>query len=170
MNEAPSKLNPALIGGGFIAVFSSLPFINMGNCCCCMWVLFGGALAAVLYGKSVPPEMDFSGGDGAILGLLAGIFGALFASLLSYLMIGVLDVNPAQEILDTVLATGEDIPEELTEYIEDFENTDTMSPVFAMIGLFFGLIVNAVFGTVGGIIGASFVKRKRPQDTGYTSY
>lgn len=167
MNEAPSKLTPALIGGALIAVFSTIPFLN---CCCCLWVIGGGAVAAILYGKSLPPENEFSGSDGAIPGLLAGIFGALFSALLSYVMVGIFNINSTQDMLDMLMATGEDIPEELTEYIDDFEDTDIMAPAFVMIQLFFSLITNAILATVGGIIGASFYKRKPAEQTGYSGY
>ena len=38
-----ARLQPALLGGIFIGVMSALPIINAGNCCCCLWVLAGGA-------------------------------------------------------------------------------------------------------------------------------
>jgi hypothetical protein len=40
------RLQPALWGGVFIGVLSALPLVNLGNCCCCLWVLVGGGLAA----------------------------------------------------------------------------------------------------------------------------
>ena len=42
------KMLPALLGGLFIGVLSSLPYIKGGNICCCLWVVSGGALAAWL--------------------------------------------------------------------------------------------------------------------------
>jgi hypothetical protein len=39
---------PALLGGLFIGVLSSLPYIKGGNVCCCLWVISGGMLAAWL--------------------------------------------------------------------------------------------------------------------------
>jgi hypothetical protein len=42
------RLQPALWGGLFIGVLSALPLVNLENCCCCLWVLCGGALAAYL--------------------------------------------------------------------------------------------------------------------------
>ncbi|HDQ45553.1 MAG TPA: hypothetical protein ENN17_08675 [bacterium] len=168
MTETPSKLNPALAGGAFIAVFSSLPFINMGNCCCCMWVLFGGALSSWLYGRSLPPDADFSGGDGAVPGLLAGVFGALFGSLLNYLLIGLFDFNPARYLVEGLADAGEDIPTGFRDLLAGFESPDTMSSALVITGLFFSLLINAIFATVGGILGASMLRKKRPapQDRG----
>jgi hypothetical protein len=168
MNETPSKLNPALAGGAFIGLLSSLPLLNMGNCCCCMWVLAGGVLAAYLYERKLPPEMEFSGGDGAIVGLIAGVFGALFGSLLNYIMIGVLDMNPARDFLEMLTEAGDNVPEEVSDYLSEFEDPSNMSSAFAVIGLIFSLIVNSIFATVGGIIGASILKKKRRPSPGGT--
>jgi hypothetical protein len=40
-----ARLQPALLGGVFIGVMSALPIVN---CCCCLWMLAGGALAVYL--------------------------------------------------------------------------------------------------------------------------
>ncbi len=70
---APAKTQPALLGGVAIGVLSALPVINIANCCCA-WILFGGALAAYLMQQNHPEPVD--AGDGAIVGLLAGVVGA----------------------------------------------------------------------------------------------
>ena len=54
-------------------MLSALPVINLANCCCA-WVLFGGALASYLMQQSHPDPIQ--AGDGAIVGLLAGVVGA----------------------------------------------------------------------------------------------
>ena len=51
MNE---RLQPAFWGGVFIGVLSALPLVSAGNCCCCLWVLCGGALAAYLRQQNTP--------------------------------------------------------------------------------------------------------------------
>ena len=81
MEENPSKLVPALIGGCVIGILSSLPYIN---CLCCMWILLGGVLGTYLYRRELPPEHEFSSGEGAVVGFLSGIFGALFFTFLIY--------------------------------------------------------------------------------------
>ncbi|MDO8680687.1 MAG: DUF5518 domain-containing protein, partial [Acidobacteriota bacterium] len=70
---APAKTQPALLGGLAIGVLSALPVISLANCCCA-WILFGGALAAYLMQQNHPEPVN--AGDGAIVGLLAGIVGA----------------------------------------------------------------------------------------------
>ena len=66
----PSKTQPALLGGLFIGVLSALPVVNLGNCCCCLWVVCGGALAAWLLQQNEPAPM--ATGDALLAGLLGG--------------------------------------------------------------------------------------------------
>ena len=70
-----SKLQAALLGGLLLGVLSALPIVKMGNACCCLWVLAGGAVAAYLlqHGQADP----ITSSDGAGVGFLAGVFGAV---------------------------------------------------------------------------------------------
>src|SRR5918995_4891205 len=76
-----SKLQPALLGGVAIGVLSALPVVNIGNFCCCAWVLLGGVLAAYLMQQNHPAPV--AAGDGALVGLMAGAIGAVVGSLLA---------------------------------------------------------------------------------------
>jgi hypothetical protein len=73
-----SKLKPAVLGGLIVGFLSAIPFLNY---CCCLWAIGGGLLAGMLYIKGSP--LRVTTGDGAIVGALAGLFGALI-----YLVIG----------------------------------------------------------------------------------
>ncbi len=161
MENTPSKLIPALIGGAAIAVLSTVPIINMGNCLCCMWVLFGGGLAAYLYGKDLSPDHEFSAGEGATTGLLAGIFGALFGAVLGYVFMAMGSFPPSQDFFEGFLEGQDEIPIEVEEMIREFQEEGFVNPMFAGIGLVFSLVVDAIFATVGGIIGASIIRKKR---------
>ena len=41
-------LRSAALGGIFIGVLSALPVVGAANCCCCLWIVSGGALATYL--------------------------------------------------------------------------------------------------------------------------
>lgn len=79
---APPKplefLQPALAGGMFLGMLSALPLINLGNCLCCMWVLAGGGIGAILLSRQRPSGLTF--GDGAFVGVLSGVFGSVVAT------------------------------------------------------------------------------------------
>src|SRR5215217_3548599 len=74
-----NKFKPALLGGLIVGLLSAIPIVNY---CCCIWAIGGGGLASYLYIKSSPTKIAI--GDGAMLGGLAGVIGALL-----YLIIGV---------------------------------------------------------------------------------
>lgn len=74
-----NKFKPALLGGLIVGLLSAIPILNY---CCCVWAIGGGGLASYLYIKSSPTKINT--GDGAMLGGLAGIIGAVL-----YLIVGV---------------------------------------------------------------------------------
>ena len=149
-----SKLKPAIIGGVVLGLLSAIPFVNFVNICCCLWAILGGAIAAHLYIKGSPTPVRT--GDGAVLGLLAGVVGAviyvvigiplaiLFASTMLALVSRMIEnVNPSQaEMMREQMAAGQTI-------------------VGAIVRGLFTAFMLVVFSTVGGLLGvAIFEKRK----------
>lgn len=164
MEENPSKLVPALIGGCVIGVLSTIPIINMGNCLCCMWILLGGVLGVYLYRREFPPGYELSSGDGAVVGLLSGIFGALFFTFLTYFFWAIVGLKPSHELLQSIWESRGEISPEMEEFIEDLQMKGELSPLFVFIQLLFSLIIYSIFGTLGGIIGASILKKRGKTD------
>ena len=74
------KLKPAIIGGVVLGLLSVIPFVNFGNVCCCLWAIVGGLLATYLYVKNSPTPVN--AGDGAMVGGLAGLVGAVISVVL----------------------------------------------------------------------------------------
>ena len=56
-------IRSAALGGLFIGVLSALPIIGAANCCCCLWIVSGGALAAYLQVQQ--ENRTLTGGEGA---------------------------------------------------------------------------------------------------------
>ena len=102
-------LQPALLGGLVIGVLSALPVINLANCCCA-WVLFGGGLAAYLMQQQRP--MPISPGDGALVGLLAGVIGAVVWTVVA-IPISAMMVGFESSMLDNVLSNARDMPSDV---------------------------------------------------------
>ena len=76
-----ARLQPALLGGVFIGVMSALPIVNAGNCCCCLWVLAGGALAVYL--RKQNSTIPVTAAEGALVGLIAGVIGGVIGAVLN---------------------------------------------------------------------------------------
>src|SRR5262245_1265280 len=64
-----------------MGVLSALPLISLGNACCCLWVILGGVVAAYVFQQN--HAAPITPGDGALVGLLAGLMGAVIQLVLS---------------------------------------------------------------------------------------
>ncbi|MGH9929777.1 MAG: hypothetical protein ACREA9_11205 [Pyrinomonadaceae bacterium] len=134
-----NKLKPALLGGLIVGVLSAIPIINY---CCCIWTLGGGVLAAFLYVKSSPTPVKM--GDGAVVGGLAGVVGAVIYFILSLPINIFFGMAAIQEQLSR---SGVRLP---------FSGV-----VLVILTSIVGAIVLAVLTALGGILGvAIFEKRK----------
>ncbi|MCI0490247.1 MAG: hypothetical protein L0229_26955 [Blastocatellia bacterium] len=164
MVEKPSKLQPAIIGGLILGLLSSIPFVNLGNFCCCLWVLLGSALASrQLISNS--PVLPVTTGDGAGVGAFAGAIGALVN-----LFVGVPINLFAPEITYGFLerlaenANNPEFKEQIRLMIEASQNQSFGEQLMgALLGWLIGTVVTIGFATLGGILGVSlFEKRKGP--------
>jgi hypothetical protein len=159
MNQAPLKLQPAVYGGLFIGVLSALPFVNLGNCVCCMWVIGGGVLATYLMQQNHP--YPIAAADGALVGLLAGLIGGVFGALLS-VPVQMLMGPFQQRLLEQVLSSSRDMPQESKEMLERMASRGGSAILFG-IQLVTWTCVGAVFGMLGGLLGVALFKKKDVQ-------
>jgi hypothetical protein len=108
MFPPPPRLQPAIFGGLFIGVLSALPLVNIANCCC-LWVIGGGVLATYLMQQNHP--FPISSADGALVGLLAGLFGGLLWAVLS-IPVEMMMAPFQQRLFERILSSNPDIPDE----------------------------------------------------------
>ena len=150
-----NKVKPALIGGVLLGLLSVIPFVSALNVCCCAWAILGGMLASYLYVKnSATPATP---GDGAILGAMAGGFGALVAIILgvpiSYAM-GPTMRNMMIGLLENMDPQQADMMRRQLEMAGDSIVPVIINQVILAVLLF-------IFSLIGGLIGvAIFEKRK----------
>jgi hypothetical protein len=139
-----NRTKAAVIGGAVAGVLSGLPIISG---CCFLWAIGGGFLAVFLYLKNAPVGM--TPGDGAKLGLTAGIVAAIvsFALGLPFLLLGIGSAavqNP------------------------ELERAGIGAGIMAAGGVV-GLVIRAGavlgFAVLGGVIGAAVLGRNRPGGT-----
>jgi hypothetical protein len=156
----PPKLQPALLGGAFIGVLSALPFVSMGNACCCLWVVGGGVLAAYVMQQNSPLPITVA--DGALVGLLAGVFGAVIGTIIAVPIELVFGDVQRQALMTFVERFGE-MPPEVQEAFNRYSGRGGAELLFgAVISLMFGLVVGAIFGTLGGVLGAAMFRKDQP--------
>ncbi|MCA1583430.1 MAG: hypothetical protein LC791_01195 [Acidobacteria bacterium] len=152
----PPKFQPALLGGLVIGVLSALPVINLANCCCA-WILFGGGLAAYLMQQNYPGRIGV--GDGALVGLLAGLIGAFVWAVVSIplnLAIGPLETRMFENVL-----SNPDLPPEFRALFENFQGGMVIGAAW-LVFFFLMLFICALFGMVGGLFGALMFAKDAP--------
>jgi hypothetical protein len=149
------RLQPALFGGLFIGVLSALPIVNVGNCCCCLWVVAGGVLAVYLRQQNSPYQVPAS--EGALVGLLAGLIGGIVAAILSIPM-AAMTASFQAKILDQVLASNPDMPVEARDILQRMAAGSALRAVSAVIGV----VVDTIFGMLGGLLGVALFKKNAP--------
>lgn len=145
---------PALVGGLVMGVLSGLPIIAAGNFCCCLWVISGGLVAAYVLQQNQTTAI--SAGDGATVGLLAGIVGA-FVYLILSVPISFLIAPTERELLLRVMSRF-DMPPQWQE----FSTRGVGVGLALMVGFAGHLFVGAIFSTIGGVIGQAIFQKKLP--------
>lgn len=160
MAEVDRK-QPAIIGGIIVGVLSVIPLVNLGNTCCCLYALIGGAVAAKLLIDRSPQPVK--AGDGATIGLMAGAIGGAI-----YIVIGL-----PLGLMANKLSIG--IFESLSNMVNDPNFQNTMGRVIeqmrnqslaerlaaGVVSAIIFAVLLAGFTTLGGLLGvALFEKRK----------
>ena len=155
---AQGRLQPALLGGAFIGVMSALPIVNIGNCCCCLWVLAGGALAVYLRKQNSP--VPITAAEGALVGLLAGAVGGVLGTVLN-IPIQML-IGPMQaEWVSRIMAGNQDMPPEAREVMDRMME----GGAFRAAGALINIIMSTIFGMLGGLLGVAIFNRTTPPQT-----
>jgi hypothetical protein len=158
MDSTPARLQPAFFGGLFIGVLSALPFIRAGNCCCCLWVLCGGALTTYLMQQNHPYPLKVE--DGLLGGLLAGVIGGIIAVLLSIPL--TMAMGDFQARMFERIANNPDVPEETRRILDQIAMRSGAVGAMKLIGGLINICVAAVFGMPGGLIGIALFKKDAP--------
>jgi Na+/H+-translocating membrane pyrophosphatase len=152
----PSRFQPALFGGLFIGVLSSLPFVSNLNACCCLWVIAGGVLTSYLLQERMSVPM--TAGDGAVAGLLAGLVGAVITSLLGAIMSAFSGMN-MQAAFEQMLSQ-ENMPPQGAEILERLRAVPPS--MWLLVSFLLTVIVFPIFSMLGGLLGVAIFKKTPP--------
>ena len=132
----------SLIAGVVMGVLGGLPLISVLNCVLCMWVWLSAILAVMLYRNFEGSKPKVTPSQGALLGLVSGLIGAVIVWIIS-----LFTRNAAMSYIAQILsATGTNIP-------DSFLRTG-----FSIFSLFTDAVLYAIFGAIGGLIGAAIFK------------
>ena len=143
---------PAFLGGLFIGVLSALPIVN---CCCCLWISGGGFLAAYLQSQRQPTSLTIL--QGARIGVLAGIIGAVVWLLVSTAL------TPLQLRFVEMARSAGDMPPEVQELLQSVEAGGFGGNI---IGFVVFLCIGSIISTLGGMTGAAYFRKDVPPALG----
>src|SRR5512142_1663073 len=106
------KTQPALFGGLVMGALSALPIVSAGNLCCCLWVVSGGVVAAYFLQQN--QSTPVTQGDGALVGLYAGLIGAIVYLVLSIPITFI--VAPMERLaMQRIIELGGEMPPQLRD-------------------------------------------------------
>ena len=145
-----------------MGVLSALPIISAGNACCCLWVVSGGIIAAYLFQQN--QTTPITPADGALIGLLAGLAGALVRFLVA-IPIDILVAPMEQAMLQRMLDMGT-LPPDVRDLLDRYRRVGAMGGAFFIIsrivGLMFWVFAGGIFSTLGGLLGALIFRTQTP--------
>jgi len=143
---------PALIGGALAGILSGIPLIN---CLCCLWIIGGAMLSAYLLSKDSPIRLGV--GDGAIVGVFAGIIAAT-VDFFVRIPFQAVSEDFLRNMMEKFSEYAEDVPSVWQKWLEGggVETSLTVS----LLGLLFAAVIFSILGALGGIIGISLFAKK----------
>jgi hypothetical protein len=153
---------PALLAGLLLGALSSLPIVSAGNCCCGLWFVTAGVLAAWLMQQNQPFPITL--GDGALAGLLASVAGTVVWAIL-YIPLQAVTGVWQRQFTDRLLDSAGDLPPNFREILENSQGPGHLV-VGLIIGFLFMLVVGGAFTTLGGLLGALMFKKDGPPQPG----
>jgi hypothetical protein len=157
-----NKLRSAIIGGVVIGLLSGIPYLNLVNVFCCLWIIVGGALASYLYIKksSVPVNI----GEGAMIGALAGAIGMMVQLLVGVpltILAGYPELNFLVSIMERLDPQKAEIYRQRVEHILSRPFSEQFFSSVFSLGTLLNLLITVVFAMIGGLIAIPlFEKRK----------
>jgi len=137
------------VGGLAAGLLSSFPGLSCLNYVLCLWVWVGGALAVYIYSRM--EQKPVTSGQGAILGALSGLVGALILSALS-LAFGALAMS-------FLAMTNREASDQLLPMF-------TTQGIVFVLSIFFYLIIFPGIGALAGLIGVEMFGKPAPHVMG----
>lgn len=154
--SAPSMLKATLIGGSVAGFVAALPVVGALNCLCCALVIGGGFFAAFLYSRDCQQAgAAFRPGNGALVGLVAGLFYSIAATVTGVVVRAIMPAPNVDEIIEQLeqFELEPEMVESIAEWVEMSQSSSGLLMMF-----FLTLLVAAAFSTIGGLIGGAVFK------------
>ncbi len=163
MNQ--NKFLPVLVCGFGAAVLSTIPGLKSASCC--LFVPLAAALSLVLHQKMNKPEEPYKTGIALLFGFLTGIVIALFSTVFETIITLITHTNEFVEALPQTEAAMRDLNlgpifDQSVEILKALANeirTNGFSLFYTVGMLFSNIIINSIFGMIGGMLGLLYVNK-----------
>ncbi len=161
------KYLPVLVTGFAAGVLHIVPFLK--GLTCCLVVPAAAYFAIILEHKSNKMTGEFDLKKAAVLGLLTGIvaavFGSFFEVFVTFITKNNAILNSFNEINQSVnsLPFSDAVKEEVLTIMNSVAASireTGFSPLYSISILVNNLIVNPIFGLIGGLVGAKVLNSK----------
>jgi hypothetical protein len=152
----------SILVGAVVTGILSTSYLSLINFACCLGVILGGAVAVQQFTSRTGTSVET--GDGAVLGALAGVGGAVLANIFDRALrpLGLDSQSISQDMMQN-FAQMEGQQGMSPEMMQQFQGGGSMTMI--IVGLLVGIVVNAIFGAIGGAIGAAiFGEEDQGQD------
>jgi len=161
------KLYPVLIAGFSAGVFEIVPMAK--SLSCCLIIPTAALFALYLEMKSTNRPEPFNISIGVRFGLLTGIFAALFGVTLETIVTLITKTNDLVDSFPQMQQMLETFPVDkmtrsevigMLETVAEQIKTAGFAPLYTFALLVNTLIVNSIFGIIGGMIGVKLLNNK----------
>lgn len=153
------KTRAVLLGGVTLGLLSAIPPISLGNLCCCVWVLGGGALASYLYVRRSPTPVLL--GQGAELGALAGVVGTVVSHSIG-IPLGLILGDVFNEFLVSVFTNlNPQAGDEVRRAVQEAQAQTFAQKLPVILGTaVFNTVIYIAFATLGGLLGVKLFEKR----------
>jgi zinc-ribbon domain len=149
-------VQPAVMGGMFLGILSSIPLVSIGFC---MWILLGGAIAAQQVSRQRRSGVTY--GDGAFAGVLSGLFGSLVGTTVQMCLRVIASpfFESQQQQLEQLLnQMGVEGP--MRDWVLRAASGE-ISLTTVVFTLFSNLLAFSLFAMIGGILAIALLKKRK---------
>jgi hypothetical protein len=156
-----------LLAGGLagivMGVLAAIPLIGILSSCCCLWAgLWGcGILAVWVYRLSNKTQPSLTVGQGVLLGLGAGLVGAVIVSIfgaISSVLFSGSSAAQYSQMIEQMESMGTEIP---AEYAQIFEQYFSAAGNI-LVSTLCNFVIFPLFGMIGGLIGTALIWKNNP--------
>ncbi len=146
-----------LVGAVVIGILST-SYLSFINVICCLGVIIGGVVATQQYttrASAAGKSPALTAADGAVLGSLAGVGGAVLGPLFDRALrpLGLDSQTISRDMVEQWMQGMEGQQGMSPEMMQQLQGEGSMMMFIG--GLLFNIVLYAIFGAIGGAIGAS---------------